>query len=81
MSPPVVPRPSCLYTHPTTETSSSDEEVDLMGPGHGGGPAAPGGRLYGGGGLQLSVPLPVSLPVPPMSTLASVQPALSFSID
>jgi hypothetical protein len=31
-----------------------------MGPGHGGGPAAPGGRLYGGGGLQLSVPLPVS---------------------
>ena len=60
MSPLVVPRPSCHYLYPTRATPSSDEEVDLMGPGHGGGPAAPGGRLYGGGGLQLSVPLPVS---------------------
>ncbi len=48
-----------------------------MGPGRGGGPATPVGRLYNGGGLQLSVPMPV----PPMSTLALVQPALSFSID
>jgi hypothetical protein len=60
MSPLVVPRPSCHHLYPTRATPSSDEEVDLMGPGHGGGPAAPGGRLYGGGGLQLSVPLPVS---------------------
>ena len=80
-SPPVVPRPSSDYPYQARATQSSDVEVDLMGPGLGGGPAAPGGRLYGGGGLQLSVPMPVSLPVLPMSTLALVQPALSFRID
>ena len=60
-SPLIVPQSPSHDLKPTRALNSSDDEVDMMGPGHGSGHAAPGGRLYIGGGLQVSVPLPVGI--------------------
>ena len=51
-SPAGVPQPSSLMKQPAV-ISGSAEEGNKRGPGHGGGPVAPGGRLDGSGVLQI----------------------------